>query len=402
MVCLWQGTSTGNVRYFFPAAALITLAFLKGPLEQSTRVGSIPVIAFFSFCLVLAPNLSDDFHRYLWEGHVQNHGFSPYQHSPQSLYSQLDHPSEGAINHDHLPAIYPPLAQYLFRLSDLVSQRFWGWKLILILWCAAWALLLKRSGYRWLAMIPIVLIEGWWNGHLDLAGLLPCLVLVDSVESGRPWRSGLAMGSLIALKTMPIIWLPFAFFTLNPEHRLKFLGASGGIVLFCYAPFLAQGPALFTSFLTFSKTWAFNNLGYLGLSALFGNQGTRVLMAVTFLLSYIVIFFRVSGFRRKCLMVWIFLIVCSPTFYPWYLFWLVPMIPIHRFQVFNLTYLASFLSYWVLVDFRATGVWKEQWFWLIPEWLILGFCFVMLMRLPSYEESEPNNENASEQEPVNP
>ena len=391
MAFFWLGVHTPNVLYYFPAAILVTVAFWPGPPKNRPGKYTLALaIGFCVFCTFLYPDLSDDFHRYLWEGHVQNHGISPYLHSPQSLYQQFDHPSEGLINNDHLPAIYPPLAQYLFRLSDLITTQVWGWKLILVLWSAAWSLLLRRRTLLWLMIIPIAAIEGWWNGHLDLAGLVPCLVLVESLERQRPFLAGLSLGSLIALKIMPIIWLPFAFRHLPSQQRIKFFATTFGVVVLCYAPFLIQGEALFHSFLTFSKTWSFNNLPYIVLSEIFGTSAARLTLAISFFVSFAMVFFMVKGLRTQCLYAWILLIICSPTFYPWYLLWLLPMVPLKGFRVYDLAYLAAFLSYWVLVDYRARNVWREQWQWLVLEWLILGFCFVKLMRL---SHLDPKNQS---------
>src|SRR5262245_46809848 len=62
---------------------------------------------------------SDDVYRYLWDGAVQAAGRSPYLGPPDDpAYSEVAraHPQlHDRINHRHLPTIYPPAAQGMFR-----------------------------------------------------------------------------------------------------------------------------------------------------------------------------------------------------------------------------------------------------------------------------------------------
>lgn len=378
-LCLLGGFLFKDVRLYFPATALITLGLVTQPDSNHSAQIHGTLILVFLVCLALPPDLSDDFHRYLWEGHVQNEGYSPYQHSPQSLYDKVCHPSEGLINNDHLPAIYPPLAQYLFRFSDLFSQKFWGWKWVLLLWCLPWLLVLPKSSLTTLYFIPAVLIEGWWNGHLDLAGIVPTLVLLQAVEKHKAGLAGFALGTVIALKIMPLIWFPFVFFYFKGKQRYLFAGTAFLVVCLCYAPYLSQGQDLFFSFVTFSKTWFFNNLLFTGLSSFLPQDIARYSLSGLFLIAYLAIFFSKRSVSQKCLAAWICLIICSPTFFPWYLLWLVPFLTQQSQKIFNLTYASAFISYWVLVAFRAHGIWQEQLWWLIPEWLILGYCFFSML-----------------------
>ncbi|MFQ5483058.1 MAG: hypothetical protein ACE5ER_09905, partial [Nitrospinaceae bacterium] len=105
------------------------------------------------FRLILMPAnqiQEDDIYRYLWDGKVFAHGVNPYRYAPDEVTefkrfmiqepSRFAHTYDGAsvreletlaqlkweneraltfmerINHPHLPTIYPPLAQYVFRL----------------------------------------------------------------------------------------------------------------------------------------------------------------------------------------------------------------------------------------------------------------------------------------------
>src|SRR5579859_4980176 len=61
---------------------------------------------------------SDDLHRYFWDGHVQRAGINPYLYTPNAPEVEaLRDENWNHVNNAHLPTIYPPLAQLLFRLA---------------------------------------------------------------------------------------------------------------------------------------------------------------------------------------------------------------------------------------------------------------------------------------------
>ena len=55
--------------------------------------------------------ISDDTNRYTWEGHIQNHGYNPYQVTPQdSALKHLIWDGFRPPTHEGLKTIYSPLA----------------------------------------------------------------------------------------------------------------------------------------------------------------------------------------------------------------------------------------------------------------------------------------------------
>ncbi|NJR39546.1 MAG: hypothetical protein HC781_12945 [Leptolyngbyaceae cyanobacterium CSU_1_4] len=89
-------------------------------------------IATRLFLLPMEP--SDDIWRYLWEGHIQTLGFSPYHFAPNApelepyrtvWWSQ--------INHAEVSAIYPPMTQLGFRMLAAIDPNLYLFKLAFIL-----------------------------------------------------------------------------------------------------------------------------------------------------------------------------------------------------------------------------------------------------------------------------
>ncbi|MBI3267129.1 MAG: hypothetical protein HYZ67_08815 [Chlamydiae bacterium] len=77
------------------------------------------------FRIILIPMYpGDDIWRYIWEGKIQNFGYSPYLLSPGS------HELEALrtfywpfINHPDYSAIYPPLAELTFRICSGIAEN---------------------------------------------------------------------------------------------------------------------------------------------------------------------------------------------------------------------------------------------------------------------------------------
>ncbi|HET6476589.1 MAG TPA: hypothetical protein VFH93_10995, partial [Thermoleophilia bacterium] len=62
--------------------------------------------------LPVMPSLSDDYHRYVWDGRVQLAGVNPYKYRPyEHQLDRVAYSGRDLINHDELKTVYPPLAQ---------------------------------------------------------------------------------------------------------------------------------------------------------------------------------------------------------------------------------------------------------------------------------------------------
>ena len=342
---------------------------------SARRVSAILVVLT---CFLMVPDLSDDYHRYLWEGHAGNHQFSPYIHSPSSLFEQLEHPSEPFVNHAELTAIYPPLAQFFFRVADHLPFPVYAWKTILFL--SVLPLCLGSLAHKPFQLVsPLILFEGIWNAHLDLLGILPSLYLVKSLQNQKAIQASLALAVLTSLKLVPIVLLPLCF--LHLQRKKVFLAAFALFMLLIYAPFLAEWEHLFKSFFIFSRSWYFNNPLFHLLKTFVGQDQARLLLMGGLGVSYLWILFSKQAIHAKCAWIWIAMMTTSPTVYPWYLLWVLPFLSSAAMPFLHLGYAATFLSYLVLIPYRQSGVWSESYLWMIPEWIRLLFCFYKITKL---------------------
>jgi hypothetical protein len=131
--------------------------------------------------LPVAPHLSTDAYRYVWDGRVQAAGINPYRHVPAdpALEALRDAAVFPNINRaDYAPTIYPPAAQMLFRAVAAVSDSLLAMKLSFVL-CEALTVAvlldllrrLRRPAVRVLAYAwhPLAVWEIAGSAHLDAA-----------------------------------------------------------------------------------------------------------------------------------------------------------------------------------------------------------------------------------------
>lgn len=163
--------------------------------------------------LALPAGHSDDVYRYLWDGAVQQAGHSPYAGPPDDPEYAAVRAARPAlperINHRELPTVYPPVAQLLFRLPEVLSGGPWElaaavrrWKLVVV---AADLLVLVLLGglcrgagrdRRWTMVwgaAPLPAVELAGNGHLESLGVLP-LILALRLWQRAGWELPLAEG----------------------------------------------------------------------------------------------------------------------------------------------------------------------------------------------------------------
>ena len=72
--------------------------------------------------IAATPLLSDDYFRYLWDGHLVTQGINPYNQTPtQVIVNQGEIASQwlNGMNSSSYYSIYPPLVQFAFAFSSL-------------------------------------------------------------------------------------------------------------------------------------------------------------------------------------------------------------------------------------------------------------------------------------------
>lgn len=207
----------------------------------SLRDGLLLALAARVVSLFFDPLLSDDYFRFIWDGMVMHEGIHPMAYTPSYL---MQHPEIASVpeslfsqlNSQNYYSVYPPVAQWIFRLSfEINGMHIAGhvifYKLLLmatdlLITLLLYLLLLSRKqptqGVLWYALNPLILLEFTGNLHMDglmIAGLLGAVYASD--QKNMLWSSILMAFSVLS-KMLTLILIPFMPFRLYWKKMILF------------------------------------------------------------------------------------------------------------------------------------------------------------------------------------
>jgi alpha-1,6-mannosyltransferase len=330
-------------------AAAVALAVRMGDLSRAELAGLFALAALMYGALLLTrPALSDDMYRYVWEGRLQAHGFSPYAHPPNS--AAVAHLRDDAVwpnvNRKAAVTVYPPAAQLAYTLLWRIWPDSVHWfQVAMSLGALAAGLLLVRLLrvlqlstarvviYLW---APLLVFEAAHGAHVD--GLvLPLLVgaWLARVQRRDGWV-GLLLGTATAIKLFPILLLPALWRPRDPQGWWRLPAAFGATLLLFYLPYVWWSGAAVIGFLPnyFGERF---NMGLAGwLIPLFAQAGINPnlgILAVTLVALALCAGWMVlqapaddsTAIRRSIWLIGAFTILAQNLF-SWYLLWVLPLV----------------------------------------------------------------------------
>ncbi|MFD2202842.1 carotene biosynthesis protein [Shivajiella indica] len=230
--------------------------------------------------LFAVPVLSDDFYRFIFDGHLIKMGLSPYMLLPDEAVQEANLIKEGywetliqGMNSRNYYSIYPPLHQVFFWMAAWGGSNLFANILILRLVILifevlnffflykiikAWGL----SAYRlWLYTFnPLVILELTGNLHFEglvLTGLLSVLYFFGQkrlIHSAMGWIWG------VGVKLTPLMLGPLMVFSWGKEDRQKFLWVAVILIFIAFWPLLLQENLLhfWQSFRLYQSKFEFN------------------------------------------------------------------------------------------------------------------------------------------------
>ena len=349
---------------------------LRAPTPQAApsrrSVAWILGVALVARLLLIpsAPTLSEDAYRYLWDGSLVRDGINPYVHAPSDpALQERRNDLFARLNHADVPTIYPPAAQLFFGAVAAVRATPAALKAAYLpfeiaAWLALVALLRRRAlapeRILLFAWNPLVLVESYASGHVDLlaaAALVMALLLLDL---GRRAPAGIAWAIASLIKYTPLLLGP-AFV----RKRAWALLTTAALAMTLLAlPFVGAKGAIFHGLGAYAAHWEFNGpLFPLARAVLGSGDAARLLLAALLVIAVTAISLRArsaSGAALACLTAYV---IASPTVFPWYLVPLAALLPLHpNAGILAATGLVA-LSYLPLPHYRTTGEWT------LPSWI---------------------------------
>jgi hypothetical protein len=347
----------------------------------------------------LPPALSDDLHRYRWDARLQQAGWNPYAVRPDDpRLEALRSEDWRSIPGRDIPSIYPPLAQLTFRAALALGQaagtpqaELIRMKLpflaadLAIVGLLAWWVRATRGRNVQLAVYawnPLVVFEFAASGHLDalaaLAVFAACLVIIR----GHPAVSTLLLAAAALVKVFPVALAPLWLrLTGWPRSRQAWRGLAGAaaLALACVWPYRSALGQLRETMAYYESRWQHNNASLYALTDWFGGSTDLAVglgVGVVGGLAVWVAARRVEVIRGAILLIGALLLL-SPNAFSWYFTWLVPLlalVPLRQALPWLLLTVTQFLSYQVLLDYQAGGVWR-----FAPHYLWLTYLPTLLL-----------------------
>lgn len=365
--------------------------------------------ALFRLAFVFRPpELSDDLHRYLWDGESQRAGRNPYALAPSEVETANDElrALRERVNHPELVTIYPPAAQLVFRAATTAGGGAVGMKLCFValdlLSCLCIGRLLRGLGlppwrlalYAW-HPLPILEIAG--SGHVDGVAVFASLLAIAAAggdklgpRAATGFVSGLAMATATLTKFFPVAFVPGLVLSLRRRQAPLFAVAFlAGLALLSahFWPELRRG---IDTLRLYAENWEFGGFLFRTLRHGFDSGETaRRILAAAFLGTLAVLVIRMQretrpadadrrvALARHAYGVAAAFLLLSPTVYAWYALPLAAWLPVAGGVAGFALSGSVFLGYLPIGEYARTGKWVDSdgiaalIFWLpIAAWLL--------------------------------
>ena len=262
--CLPAHIGTAYIAVFLSMSVFSLWMWLKQHISPPSAL-----VLSFLLCLVLAPlapYLSNDTQRYIWDGTVFISGFDPYLTAPDDpLVSHLRAIWPTPEEHAQYPTLYPPGALTLFGICAMAGPVFslWVWKgmitlAVLLSLILTYKLLERKQALKhfYLAgLSPLLIFETQLGGHLDILSVLGVVTALWFIDKDKLITAGIIIGLAATMKFLPAIIVgPFLFY-LKPRRALALFIASAATWLSVYLLMFGLGYKPLGLLPTFFEKW---------------------------------------------------------------------------------------------------------------------------------------------------
>jgi hypothetical protein len=394
---------TGLLLYVFP--------FWKSVVEPKLDFKQVLVIALL-FRLVLlfsTPRLSDDYHRFIWDGELISNGNNPYEFKPAE--QEFDSPKEAVtlkdrtydkMNSKEYYSVYPPVNQAFFGLVEYASgnnsYQFIVLLRILLIGFDIGVILILAKLLKWFskkkelvvvyALNPLVITELTGNLHFEGVTLFFVLAAMWFLLQKRTVQAGLLYALAICTKLIPILFLPLFIFRMKWKQLFVFYGVIGVFTFLLFFPFMHVNllDTFGSSISLYFKNFEFNGSLYnvfrkIGFQIYGYNQIDNIGKIGQVMVLFSAVLILIKSRRNRDLksifnyIVWLLLIyyAFASIVHPWYIIYLLTLSIFTNLRFPLVWSFVVVLSYYA---YRDVGVVNES-YWLIGfEYLILLIAIV--------------------------
>jgi len=384
----------GFIELALAAGTIYLIALYGFTRTHATRAATILLIflaiAFRAPLWTLEPTLSDDLHRYRWEGKVQAHGYNPYTIAPNDarLASLRDY-YYTLVPGRELPAIYPPASELVFRAAWKLCPGPVAFKIpfeladVLTIFVLAWIFRndprrnFRLAVYAW---NPLVIVEFAGSGHNDALAILG---IVSGLAMFKKWPSLSVVPVALATtaKVFPAVLLPVWIRRAGWPQRKSGWWAAAFAALACVlvvVPYWRGLPMFRANFAYYEATFKNYHASLYSIIDWLTGGHSKIPALVGITASWglaLYLAWRRSETTRAAYLLIGTILLFSPNGYSWYFTWIVPLLCFFPNPAWLLLTVLQFLSYHVLIGYGILGVFHFdpffQWLVYTPFYLLL-------------------------------
>lgn len=230
-------------------------------------------VALRVLLLFSIPSLSDDYARFLWDGHLSVAGIHPFAHPPDYFIEHQIFPNGitpelyAKLNSQHYYTVYPPVCQLVFASAVwLFPNSELGGVFVIKLFLLACELgtlwMLSRSENKkaalFYALNPLIILELVGNCHFEAAVICFLLAGLLALQQKKLLIAAFWWSLATASKMIPLLFLPILWRWLGWRKGWTFHIAFGLISLVLFAPILILAPNMLQSLDLYFQKFQFN------------------------------------------------------------------------------------------------------------------------------------------------
>lgn len=225
------------------------------------------------------PSWSEDYARFLWDGHLVSKGLNPYTYTPAEMLEQSEWAFDpfmeelySLMNSPNYHSVYPPSNQLVFGtaaflspegiLSGILVIRIVLFVFEMLAFYLIYLLLrlFQQPSHKLLlyALNPLVIMEVIGNLHFEGMMLTMILSGIYFFKKNRFSSSGAALALAVGIKLSPLMLLPAFLKRVPKKASLRFIGVVGLVVLLSLWPLFHAWPGFSQSLNLYSNTFEFN------------------------------------------------------------------------------------------------------------------------------------------------
>ncbi len=358
------------INHFALTFIMLTVWYLR---PNGQNVVLISAIIAQILLLFAEPFTTHDVARYMWDGAVLLNGFDPYIITPND--TEVEHlralwptPEE----HAKYPTIYPPFAISLLAVTASFGPKAApiAWKVMttsvaIITIIQSKKLLTlygKERHFPLVALSPLLLMESGIGTHLDIFCALFIVLALIHYKQRNFITVGTLLGLCFTIKFLPaVILFPLAIkagFPKITRNTIALCGSFLATATVIYAIALLADLQVVGVLSTFLQKWRFGSpiFSYLSMNVSEAEL-LFILGGIALSLLCIVLLKAQQSTTLSCQIMYAIPLLISPVVFPWYLLVFIPLIALRPSITLLLWCSALPLTYEVLDQYNAAGVW---------------------------------------------